>query len=94
MNTQNTWSSRWLTLPDRVLVAQSRPVLCKPWIKEPTKLLYPWNSLGKNIGVGSHSLLQGNPLNPDIKSWYPEMQADSLPYEPLKVKVSQLCLTL
>ena len=23
------------------------------------RLLYPWNSLGKNAGVGSHSLLQG-----------------------------------
>ena len=26
---------------------------------QPTKLLYPWNSPGKNTGVGSHSLLQG-----------------------------------
>ena len=26
---------------------------------EPTRLLCPWNSLGKNTGVGSHSLLQG-----------------------------------
>ena len=25
----------------------------------PTRLLYPWNSLAKNTGVGSHSLLQG-----------------------------------
>ena len=24
-----------------------------------TKLLYPWNSLGKNTGVGCHSLLRG-----------------------------------
>ena len=24
-----------------------------------TRLLFSWNSLGKNIGVGSHSLLQG-----------------------------------
>ena len=29
----------------------------------PTRLLCPWNSLGKNIGVGSHSLLQGIFLN-------------------------------
>ena len=28
-------------------------------ISEPTKLLCPWNSPGKNSGVGSHSLLQG-----------------------------------
>ena len=26
---------------------------------EPTRLSYPWNSLGKNSRVGSHSLLQG-----------------------------------
>ena len=26
---------------------------------QPTRLLSPWNSLGKNTGVGSHSLLQG-----------------------------------
>ena len=25
----------------------------------PARLLYPWNSLGKNTGVGFHSLLQG-----------------------------------
>ena len=25
----------------------------------PTRLLCPWNSPGKNTGVGSHSLLQG-----------------------------------
>ena len=26
---------------------------------EPSRLLCPWNSLGKNTGVGSHSLPQG-----------------------------------
>ena len=26
---------------------------------QPSRLLCPWNSPGKNIGVGSHSLLQG-----------------------------------
>ena len=26
---------------------------------QPTRLLHPWNSPGKNTGVGSHSLLQG-----------------------------------
>ena len=25
----------------------------------PARLLCPWNSLGKNTGMGSHSLLQG-----------------------------------
>ena len=36
----------------------------------PTRLLCPWDSLGKNIGVGSHSLLQGifltQGLNPGL----------------------------
>ena len=27
-----------------------------PW---PTRLLCPWNSLGKNTGVGCHAFLQG-----------------------------------
>ena len=48
-----------------------------------SRLLYPWNSPGKNAGVSSHSLLQGiSPtlgLNPGIK---PTLQADSLPSEP------------
>ena len=30
-----------------------------PHVLEPARLLYPQNSLGKNTGVSSHSLLQG-----------------------------------
>ena len=45
------------------------------------RLLYPWNSPGKNTGVGGHSLLQGIFLaqgsNPG-----PLMQANFLPSEP------------
>ena len=37
-----------------VLVIQSCLTLC-----DPTGLLSPWNSPGKNTGVGNHSLLQG-----------------------------------
>ena len=37
------------------LVTRSCPTLF--W---PTRLLYPWDSPGKNTGVGSHSLLQGS----------------------------------
>ena len=29
-----------------------------PWL-QPTRLLCPWDSLGKNTGVGCHALLQG-----------------------------------
>ena len=30
-----------------------------PWTEEPARLLYPWDSPGKNTGAGCHSLLQG-----------------------------------
>ena len=30
-----------------------------PWTTQPTRLLCPWNFLGKNTEVGCHSLLQG-----------------------------------
>ena len=43
-----------LKLTVKVKVAQSCLTLC-----DPHGLYSPWNSLGKNTGVGSHSLLQG-----------------------------------
>ena len=51
----------------------------------PARLLCPWDSPGKNNGVGSHSLLQGIFLtqDPGIEPGSPELQADSLPSEPL-----------
>ena len=51
--------------PPSVRVAQSCLTLCNP-----TRLLHPWNSSGKNAGVGNHSLLQGifpsQGLNPGL----------------------------
>ena len=44
---------------DIVLVAQSYLTLQHHGL-QPTRLLCPWNSPGKNTGLGSHSLLQGN----------------------------------
>ena len=41
-----------------VLVIKSCPTLAIPWTV-PAKLLCPWDSPGKNIGVGCHFLLQG-----------------------------------
>ena len=41
----------------KMSVAQSCPTLCDPM--EPARLLCPWNSSGKNTGVGCHSFLQG-----------------------------------
>ena len=42
-----------------VLVAQLCPALLQPRGLQPSRLLWPWNSPGKNTGVDSHSLLQG-----------------------------------
>ena len=39
-------------------VAQSCPTLCSSHGLQPTRLLCPWDSSGKNTGVGCHSLLQ------------------------------------
>ena len=33
--------------------------LCDPMDCSPTRLLCPWNSPGRNAGVGCHALLQG-----------------------------------
>ena len=47
----------WVTRESvKVLVAQLCLTLCNP--VEPTSLLCPWDSSGKNTGVGCHSLLQ------------------------------------
>ena len=49
---------------------------------QPTRLLYPYDFLGKNPMLGCHSLLQGifltQGLNPHLLCW----QAGSLPSEP------------
>ena len=34
------------------------PILCDPIDWQPTRLPHPWDSLGKNTGVGCHFLLQ------------------------------------
>ena len=50
-----------LCLIQVVMVVQSlsRIQLLPPHILEPARLLCPWNSPGKNTGVGCHFLLQG-----------------------------------
>ena len=40
-------------------VTQSCPTLCDPVDCSPLRLLCPWDSPGKNTGVGCHFLLQG-----------------------------------
>ena len=58
---------------------QSCPTLCDP--VEPTRLLCPWDSPGKNTGVGCHFLLQGIIPSPDIEPGSPVLLADSLSSE-------------
>ena len=38
---------------------QACPVLCNPMECSPTRFFCPWDSLGRNTGVGCHALLQG-----------------------------------
>ena len=57
--------------------------LCDPMdCSLPTRLLCPWNSPGKNAGVGSHALLQGifptQGSNPHLRHWH----VGSLPLAP------------
>ena len=53
------------------------------WVQEILPFFCPWNSPGKNTGVGCHSLLQGMDLpDPGIEPGSPELQVDSLPSEP------------
>ena len=72
-----------------LLKKKSDAVLClvmsdsfQPYGLQPARLLCPWNSQGKNTGVGCHALLQGifqtQGWNPDL----PQLQADSLVSEP------------
>ena len=46
---------------------------------QPVRLLCPWNSPGKNTGLGSHSLLQRIFLTQGSNSCLLHWQADSLP---------------
>ena len=54
----------------------------RPHGLQPARLLCPWDSPGKNTGVGFYALLQGTLPNPGIETRSPTMQADSLPSEP------------
>ena len=62
-----------------MLVTQSCMTLCNQW---PTGLLCPWNSPGKNTGVGDIPS-PGDFPNPGIKPRSSALQVDSLQSEPL-----------
>ena len=54
----------------------------RPHRQQPTRLLCPQDSLGKNTGVGCHFLSPGDLPNPGIKPESLALQAGSLPSEP------------
>ena len=70
-----------------MLVAQLQSAL-RPHELKPTKLLCPWNSPGRNTGVGSHSLLQRIFHDLGIETESPALQVVSLPSEPCIVSSS------
>ena len=49
-----------------------------PYGLQPTRLLCPWNSPGKNTGVGLPCPLPGDLPNSGTESRFPALQADSL----------------
>ena len=62
----------------------------QPHELQPTRLLYPWSSPGKNTGVGCHSLLQRIFLTQGMEPRSPTLQADSLPSEHVIVIQSKI----
>ena len=54
----------------------------RPHRQQPTRLCGPWDSPGKNTGMGSHSLLQVNLPKPGIEPRYSALQAVSSLSEP------------
>ena len=61
------------------LVAKSGPTLSWPHGPWPTRLLCPWDSAGKNTGVGCHFLLQEMLLTQRSDPRLLHRQASSLP---------------
>ena len=46
---------------------QACPTLCEPYGLQPTRILCPWDSTGKNPGVGCHFLLSRDLPSPEIE---------------------------
>ena len=60
----------------------------RPHRRQPTRLLCPWDSLGKNTGVGCHFLLQNNMHSMSL-FWL-----SAFTYTCVLCSVARLCLTL
>ena len=68
----------------------------RPHRRQPTRLPHPWDSPGKNTGVGCHFLLQGIFLTQGLNSSLSGLlhwQEDSLPLSHLG-SITKSCLTL
>ena len=64
---------------------QLHPIFCDPMVCSLTRFLCPWDSPGKNTGVGCHALLQGIFLTQGLKLHFLcplHWQAISLPLAP------------
>ena len=57
--------------------------------QQPTRLLCPWHSPGKNTGMGCYFLLQEIFLTQGLNSWLLHWQADSLPVSHLGIQDRQ-----
>ena len=76
-----------------MLVTQSCPTLCDPKDCSLTRLLCPWNSLGKNTGMGYYGLLQGIFPTQGLNLGLLNCKADSQQSEPPEVKFPYNCQT-
>ena len=76
------------------LVARSCPTLLQPRGLKPTRPLHPWDSPGKNPGVGCHFLLQGifptQGSNPHLL----HRQANSLPLSTWEAPLPTIMYTI
>ena len=70
----------------KVLVTQLCLTLCDSMGCNPPRLLYLWNSSGKNTGVGCHVLLQEVFLTQGSNLYLPHWHAVSLPLSHLEAR--------
>ena len=75
---------------------QSCPTLYDPMDCYPASLFCPWDSPGKNTGVGYHAFLQGNLSDPRIKPHLLDVnlhwQVGSLPLAPPGCVCRYICI--
>ena len=76
--------------------SESEVAQLQPHGLQPTKLLRPWDSPGKNTGVGCHFLLQGIFPTQGSNPGLPALEADALTSEPPWVpnSISVYCISI